>query len=328
MASFHPRRGRFLRFSLAAVLTAALSGCGSDPSPIATPAPTPTPSVSATPVSGDPIVGAAGDIACGPTTPPGDNVCRYMETSNLLMQMNPTAVLVLGDIQYETGRLVDFLRFYEPSWGRLKAITRPAPGNHEYQETDGQGYFDYFNGVSARSGSAGLRGEGWYAFSLGSWRVIALNSNCMHVGGCEAGSRQERWLREELRANHAPCTLAYWHHPRFSSGPNGNTPEMAPFWAALEEAGADVILVGHEHSYERFAPQTARGLPSARGPRQFTVGTGGHSLRQFVNPQPNSESKYVGYGVLQLRLKPDGYDWKFVPVGTTSFSDSGSAPCI
>ena len=275
-----------------------------------------------------PRVAAAGDIACDPTGADfggGDGEdarCRQQATSDLLVDGGYDAVLVLGDIQYEDGAYSKFLESYEPSWGRVQTSTRPVPGNHDYRDTDASGYFRYFGQA------AGDPARGFYSFEVGAWHVVALNSNCAEVGGCGEGSEQEGWLRSDLAANRATCTLAYWHHPRYSSGLHGSDPTYRAFWQTLSAAGADVVLVGHDHDYERFAPQDANGHRDLdRGLRQFVVGTGGHSLRRFPRIAPNSEVRDASsFGVLELTLGSDAYAWRFRPA-VGSFTDSGSTSC-
>ncbi len=279
--------------------------------------------------AGAKVVVAAGDIACDPHSGNfqhgsgrGDN-CHMQATADLVQQLQPDTVLALGDNQYERGSLEKFLASYELSWGAFKAITRPAVGNHEYLDRDAAGYFDYFGDA------AGAPDEGYYSFDVGSWHLVALNSNCSKVGGCAAGSPQETWLRADLAAHAARCTLAYWHHPRYSSGQHGNFATTEPLWQALMEAGAEIVLSGHDHDYERFAPQDAHGnLDTANGIRQFVVGTGGKNHYPMNHPRPNSEVRNDdAYGVLRLTLRPDGYDWLFVPEPGKSVQDSGSADC-
>ena len=233
------------------------------------------------PVSGTKIA-AAGDIACDPGSSSFNNGqgsgldCRQLATSDLLVGAGYAAVLALGDIQYEDGAYSKFLASYDPSWGRVKSITKPAPGNHEYQSGNANGYYQYFGAA------AGDPAKGYYSFDLAGWHIVALNSNCSFVGGCGVGSPQEQWLRADLAAHPASCTLAYWHHPRFSSGEHGSDSTYTPFFQALYDANADLVLVGHDHDYERFAPQTASGtLDLARGIRQFVVGSGGKNVRTF-----------------------------------------------
>jgi Calcineurin-like phosphoesterase len=210
--------------------------------------------------------------------------CHMRATARLVLDLDPAVVLTLGDNQYENGTLAKFRRSYEQSWGRLRSRTRPAPGNHDYRTAGAAGYFDYFGAA------AGPRSTGFYSFDVGAWHLIALNSECAHIGGCGKGSLQERWLRADLAAHPAGCTLAYWHKPRFSSGWHGSDATYTDFWRALYEAGADVVLVGHDHDYERFAPQTPDARPDpARGIRQFVVGTGGKTHDGFRTVEPNSQ---------------------------------------
>jgi len=247
-----------------------------------------------------------------------------LATSNVALGLSPAAVLLLGDNQYENGALAKYLASYDPTWGRLKAITRPAPGNHEYVTANAQGYYDYFGTAAANPA------QGWYGFDLGGWHLVALNSNCTAIGGCGAASMQGQWLAADLAAHSGICTLAYWHHPRFNSGAaHGNNLDVAPFWDALYQYNADVILNGHEHVYERFAPQNPSGVAdNANGIREFIVGTGGRSHYTFGTIQPNSEVRNgTTYGVLKLTLRATGYDWQFVPVAGGSFTDSGSGTC-
>ncbi|MEO6326287.1 MAG: metallophosphoesterase [Thermoanaerobaculia bacterium] len=279
-------------------------------------------------IAGDPVIAAAGDIACDPSDGNynGGNgtatACAMKATSDTLLAVAPAAVLLLGDNQYEDGTLAKYFASYDPTWGRLKAITRPAPGNHEYNTAGAAGYYSYFGAA------AGDPAKGYYSYDLGSWHLIALNSNCAVVP-CVAGSAQELWLASDLAAHPGVCTLAYWHHPRFSSGPHGDDSSTAAFWVDLHAAGADVVLDGHDHIYERFAPQTALGtLDAVRGIREFVVGTGGRSQTSVATIRANSEVRNVGaFGVLKLTLHPAGYDWQFVAAAGSAFTDSGSASC-
>jgi hypothetical protein len=285
--------------------------------PQASPGPTPTKGGQAGKTW---VIAAAGDIACQPGEG-GGGECQHAATANVIERLQPDAVLPLGDTQYD-GALRDFQRSYDSTWGRFKEITHPAIGNHEY-DTGGHGYFAYFGD------RAGRPGAGFYSFDLGGWHLIALNSNCERVGGCHRGSTQERWLRNDLKKHSKQCTLAYWHHPRFSSGvEHGSEEAVGAFWEALYDHGADVVLSGHEHNYERFAPQTPGGrLDRKEGIRQFVVGTGGKSRYEFGRARPNSEVRNsTTYGVLRLALSPSGYQWKFMPA-RGSFTDSGRGGC-
>jgi hypothetical protein len=286
------------------------------------------PSTETAAVESDPVVVAVGDIVCGTGTS-STSPCMHAATAALAGAIAPNAVLLLGDNQYESGTLSDFNAYYHPTWGTHKAITRPSAGNHEYQTAGAAGYFDYFNGTGAQTGRAGDRSRGYYSFDLGAWHLIALNSNCAEVGGCSAGSPQEQWLRANLAANPRTCTLAYWHHPRFSSGAHGNTSSMQAIWQALYEHRADLVLAGHDHDYERFAPQTAGGTADPAGPRSFVVGTGGKDLRSFGTVRANSERRSsAAFGVLKLTLRPSSYDWEFVPIPGDALADAGSAACV
>ena len=210
----------------------------------------------------DPVIYAAGDIACAPGDPETATKCREMRTSDIIVNGGASKALALGDLQYNSASIANMRASYDRSWGRVKSITRPVLGNHE---STGNGYFDYFNGSGASNGPAGERGKGYYSYDVGSWHLIALNSNCARVP-CNAGSAQEQWLRADLAANPRACTLAYWHHPRFSSGHDGDGTFMQDIWKALYDRDADVVLVGHSHNYERFAPMNASGaLDRSRG---------------------------------------------------------------
>jgi hypothetical protein len=272
----------------------------------------------------DPVIAAAGDIACGSQTPPGA-ACHHRQTSDLLVAEGFDAVLPLGDTQYERGALPDYQNYYHPTWGRVKSITHPVPGNHEYATAGASGYFDYFGAA------AGDRTKGYYSFDLGSWHIVALNSNCANVP-CHRGSPQELWLRADLAMHQNACTLAYWHHPRFTSGSvHHSDAGMQPFWQALHEFHADVVLSGHQHNYERFDPQTPTGSADpSNGIRQFIVGTGGKDLYPFGStPAPNSAVRRSDtFGVLKLTLRPTSYDWQFLPEEGKAFTDTGTGTCV
>jgi hypothetical protein len=281
--------------------------------------PSSTTTTTAAPPS-DPVLAAAGDIACAPGSEVTPTRCRQQATSDLLLGSDVTAVQTLGDNQYEVGALAAFNAAYDPSWGRVKAKTHPAPGNHDYGTANASGYFSYFGAA------AGDPDNGYYSYELGAWHVIVLNSEIDHA----AGSAQVQWLRSDLAAHPTTCTLAAWHKPRFSSGgTHASNPSFDPFWRALYEARAEVVLAGHEHHYERFAPQTPDGTAdAARGIREFVVGTGGKSLYEFATPVANSEVRHADtFGVLKLTLRPRSYDWEFVPEAGQTFTDSGSRDC-
>jgi uncharacterized protein YjdB len=254
---------------------------------------------------------AAGDIAyCDED---GDE-----QTAALLDNLAGT-IITLGDMAYEDGTLAEFQNCYGPSWGRHKARTRPSPGNHEYHSSNAQGYFDYFGAA------AGEVGKGYYSFDLGDWHIIALN----YYVSTSSSSPQITWLKADLAANQKKCVLAYWHRPRFSSGHHGSSTSPNAFVQPLYDAGADVVLVSHDHIYERFAPMRPDGTADAvRGIRHFTVGTGGAPLTEINTPVAGSEVRNnTAHGILKLTLRADGYDWQFVPVAGKTFTDTGSGTC-
>ena len=232
-------------------------------------------------------------------------------------------VFTTGDNAYDNGSARDFETCYGPGWGRHRDRTFPAAGNHDWDTSGATGYFDYFG---ARAGDPRA---GWYAVDLGSWRLIVLASDCEQVGGCGLESDQGRWLARELARNRGGCTLAIWHHPLFTTGDHGPTPSVAPFWEQLHAAGVELVVNGHEHGYERFAPLDQAGVSDPdRGIRQFVVGTGGADLRGFPREDPNSEVRDSStHGVLRLDLHEDAWDWAFVPVAGGAFTDSGSGTC-
>jgi hypothetical protein len=245
------------------------------------------------------------------------------EATAKLLEANPGTAMALGDLAYPNGTAEDF-KCYDKTWGRVKNRTRPAVGNHEFHSTGASYYFQYFGAA------AGDAKTGYYSYELGSWHIVVLNSECAEVGGCGAGSPEEKWLRADLAAHPAGCTLAYFHKPRFSSGLNhGNDPEIGAFWQALYDFNAELILNGHDHDYERFAPQNPNGAADPkRGIREFVVGTGGKNHREFGLQKANSEVRNNNtFGVLKLTLKATGYDWKFLPEAGKSFTDSGSGSC-
>jgi hypothetical protein len=262
-----------------------------------------------------PVVLAAGDIAQCPA--------RGAVLTARLLDGLPGIVLAVGDLAYERGTLEEFEHCYEPTWGAHKERTYPVPGNHEYETPDAAGYFAYWGD------RAGTPGKGYYSFNLGGWHFIAINGNCWAVGGCQAGSQQERWLAADLAANSSGCTLAYWHQPRFSSGVHHSDKSYEALWQDLYNAHADIVLNGHDHDYELFAPQTPTGASDPKnGIREFVVGTGGKSLYPFTVTEPNSELRHFGtFGVLALTLRSHGYDWRFVPEAGGSFTDHGSGAC-
>ncbi len=307
--------------ALALLAALVVVGCGRSAgpsprsSPVTTDLPTATPgSPAATSARSATLVGA-GDIASCDSS--GD------EATAALLDEIPGTVFTTGDNVYDNGTADEFEHCYDPSWGRARARTRPAPGNHDYHTRGAVGYFDYFGDL------AGDDRTGWYAYDLNSWRIYALNSNCGAIGGCGAGSAQEQWLRADLASHPAACVLAYWHHPLFSSSRHGNNPDVRPLFEALYDAGAEIVLGGHDHSYERYAPQAPDGAAdSARGLVEIVVGTGGRSHYGFATVGANSLVRDgATFGVLKLTLAEGSYAFEFVPVAGQAFSDSGSGAC-
>ena len=289
-----------------ATITATSEGKSGADALTVTSAPTPPPSGSA-------VLLAAGDIASCSSS--GDEA-----TATLLDGLAGT-VLTLGDNAYSSGTTSEFTNCYQPTWGRHKSRTRPSPGNHDYGTSGATAYYSYFGT------NAGPSGRGYYSYDVGGWHIVSLNSNVSMA----AGSAQEQWLRADLAASTLKCTLAYWHHPRFTSGTqHGNFTAAQPIWQALYELNADVVLSGHEHNYERFGPQTATGTADAtRGLREFVVGTGGVGhYNDLGTPKPNSQVRNAtSFGVLKLTLGTTSYTWQFMPVAGQSFTDSGTGSC-
>ncbi|MEV0807786.1 DNRLRE domain-containing protein [Micromonospora sp. NPDC050200] len=275
------------------------------------PSPTPTPTATTPPPSGDPVLVGAGDIA--------DSGSGDTATAALLDTIAGT-VYTTGDNVYSNGTTAEFNSYYEPTWGRHKARTRPAPGNHDYNTAGATGYYGYFGA------NAGPSGQGYYSYDLGNWHVVSLNSNVSMA----AGSAQERWLRADLAASTKPCTLSYWHHPLFTSGANhAPSTSTRPLYQALYDYNADVVVFGHNHQYERFAPQNPTGgLDTTRGIRAFVAGMGGAGHYGFGTIQPNSEARNSDtYGVLKFTLHANSYDWQFVPEAGKTYTDSGTNTC-
>jgi hypothetical protein len=266
-------------------------------------------------VANDPVLLAVGDIAS--CTSQGDEA-----TAALIHNLAGT-IITLGDNAYESGTIDEYNQCYDPSWGVYKADTHPAVGNHDYLTPGAQGYFEYFGAA------AGDPQKGYYSYDIGAWHIIVLNANCVEVGGCNLNSPQVKWLQSDLTSHPSLCTLAYWHQPLFSSGEIGSSLQVKTFWQVLYQAGVDLVLNGHEHDYERFAPQDPTGVPDPlQGIREFVVGTGGKNHTPITTTIANSEVYNDDtFGVLKLTLHPTSYDWKFLPVAGSTFTDSGSSTC-
>ena len=265
----------------------------------------------------DPVLVGAGDCcACL------SGRLQYAQATAALIDSIPGTVFAAGDLAYLNGTDGDFSRCYAPTWGHLRARTTPAPGNHEYNSHGAFAYFNYFGPA------AGQPGKGYYSYDLGAWHVIILNSNCSDAGGCTSTSPQGQWLQADVAAHPALCTVAIWHHPLYSSTTSAITSAVQPLWQMLYAAGAELVLNGHAHDYERFAPQDPNGnLDLSKGIRQFVVGTGGNGLDSFQTTAANSEVRASSYGVLKLTLHSGSYDWQFVPIPGSSSSDSGTTSC-
>ncbi len=269
--------------------------------------------VQPTAAGADPVVTAAGDIAS-----PGEPSRAQRRTARLIRRIEPRVALTLGDNQYPDGELRDFRSSYDPTWGRFLRITRPVPGNHDYHVTGADGYFDYF-GRRARRNSGG-----YYSYDVGAWHLVAVNTG----PGAPSGA-QLRWIRRDLRRNRDRCELAYWHHPRWSSGSvHGSARNLAELWTMLYRAGVDVVLNGHEHNYERFAPLTPGGRLAPRsGVREIVAGTGGAGTYPFGKPIRGSQVRITGVrGVLRLALHAQAYGWRFIGIGGKVL-DRGRHPC-
>ncbi|HKQ57575.1 MAG TPA: metallophosphoesterase [Candidatus Eisenbacteria bacterium] len=297
----HTRSGIYLAL-LAVLGFAACRGTGIQLVPTE-PEPPPPPGTTV-------VLVGAGDIANG---------SPQAEATAALLDGIPGIVFTTGDNAYPNGTAADYATNYAPTWGRHKARTRPSPGNHDYHTPGAPAYFAYFGS------NAGPAGRGYYSYDAGDWHIISLNSEI----DMKAGSPQELWLRADLAAHRNDCTLAYWHRPRFSAGDHGSTIATQALWQALHEAGAEIVVVGHDHNYQRFSPMTATGVVDPqRGIREFVVGTGGSGLYQFAAPIANTEAyDDTTHGVLKLTLGPGTYAWKFIPIAGQTYSDSGTGSC-
>jgi PKD repeat protein len=305
--------------------------------------------VTETPPANDPVLVAAGDIACAATSTVSSTSCRQQATASLIAGLNPSAIALLGDIQYGNwctkagyeNNLGPNLS-YSPNWGTYKNLMRPVPGNHEYNPVDttadptcpasgyvkGTGYFDYFNGVGVTNGAAGDRTKGYYSYNLGTWHIVVMNSEKDFT---TTSSAQLAWLKTDLAANSTGCQMVMFHRPRFSSGPHGsdgNQLYAQYVWPVLTQYGVDVALAGHDHDYERFAPQDNNGVATASGVRQFVLGTGGNSHYSWGTIAANSEVRNNDtFGVTAFTLHNGSYDWQFVHEAGKTFTDSGNTAC-
>jgi hypothetical protein len=304
-------------FTFLVLFSLVVSGAVSCDDNKQTPDKTKSETASAGDPTSDPVLVGAGDIASC------DDLAGARGTAKLVENI-PGTVFAAGDLAYPDGSDENFANCYGPTWGRFKDRTRPAPGNHEYRSGGATGYVRYFGAA------AGEPNKGYYSYDLGAWHIVVLNSECVAVDGCDAASAQGKWLRADLAAHPVACTLAYFHKPLFSSGgTHGNDLAMKPLWDALYAGNAEVVVNGHDHDYERFAPQNPDGIADAsRGIREFVVGTGGKNLRPFTLAHANSEVRDLeAFGVLKLTLSPGRYQWEFIPQAGNSFQDSGAGTC-
>ena len=292
-------------------------------------APTPTVGPPRIP-EGAKVVAAAGDIACDPSDSDfgGEDPtqCQERATTDLLVEAD--AVIPLGDLQYPDGALDSYDQGYDPTWGKFADETYPAPGNHDYHVAGAEGYFDYW---ASKDRPIGPSRSGYYSWDLGSWHLIALNSNCDEVA-CDEGSPQNDFLEQDLASTTQRCILAYWHHPLFNSGEQhgDSTPSGAEaFWQDLSAAGADVVLNGHEHNYQRYGKQDLQGQATSDGIREFVVGTGGKSHYGLLDEKDaNYETgNATDFGVLLLYLGDDSYSWSFMAVSGAVLDAGGPVAC-
>ncbi len=300
--------------ALSAVAALAIQ-CGNSGTAPSTTGPPPSPP----PVATTAFLIGAGDIADCTYPVPGVLGIHAEETAKLLDTNPEGMVFAAGDLAYFQGNKTQFATCYDPRWGRHKNRTWPSPGNHEYETPGAADYAAYWGEA------AGPFGSFYYSHDLGAWHIVSLDSNVSQ----SPGSPQWNFLREDLTASHAKCTLVYWHHPRFTSGPSGGGPGvMADIWQLLMDFKVDVVVNGHDHFYERFAPQDGNGLPTPNGVREFIVGTGGAQLYPLVARRPNSEVLLLNtYGVIKFTLHPDTYEWAFLEAGTGAIKDSSVGSC-
>jgi hypothetical protein len=309
-----------------------------------TPDPSPTSTAASPPSTSGPstVIAVGGDVACGTTEANynggagTDTACHMQQTSDLVLAMSPAQVFALGDLQYNSGSLADFNVSYNNSWGRFKGITKPVVGNHEYGTSGAAGYYTYFGSAASPQESGCTKNcLGYYSFDVGvgtsKWHIAVISSECTRIGGgvgCAKDSPQYNWLKADLAANSGTtCTAVLTHRPRWASN-SFASPDIQPLVDLMDAYHVDLLLAGHAHSYERFAPQNAAGQADANGIREIVVGTGGRDSQGFGTVVPNSlVRKNHIFGVMKLTLHPTGYDWQFVADPSTPFSDSGSGTC-
>lgn len=270
-------------------------------------------------VSEPQVIAAVGDMACPPGTNTTATACHQNQVGALVASENPAAFLPLGDEQYNNGALSLFQQSYDKAFGQLYPISKPVPGNHEYLTANAQGYRDYFN-----TGTGPL----WYSYDIGSWHVVALDSDCGKIGGCGMTKPQGQWLKADLVTHPVQCTLAYWHHPRFNSGEHGGATNMTWAWRLLYNANAELVLNGHEHSYQRFVPLKYDGTrDDARGLVEFVSGAGGKSHYDGGSTNPLSAFRNTtDFGALFLTLDDGSYSWRWITEAGV-VKDTGTGAC-
>jgi len=269
-------------------------------------------------VTPDPVVAAVGDMVCAPGTVVTATTCQHQAVSDSILAAEPSVFLPLGDNQYQQGSLAQYQSAYQPSFGRLRAVTSPVPGNHEYQTVGAAGYYGFFGTA------AGVPSKGYYSQDVGAWHVVALNSE----QDISAAGAQVAWLKRDLAAHRNLCTLAVFHKPRFSSGEHGSNATMKPFVDALVAARAELVLSGHDHDYERFAPQDGAGVATSAGVVQVVSGMGGRSLYDYPRVAPNSLVRQNGgFGWTRLTLHPTSVELRYVGVGTNTYSETTTLAC-
>jgi hypothetical protein len=256
------------------------------------------------------LIGAGDIVVCGSSA--------HVATAALLRPYPGATVFTAGDNVYPNGHPNDWRNCYDPWWGEFKDRTRPGIGNHDYETQNGKPYYDYWGD------QAGPRDAGYYTYTLGAWRIYAINSEI----DTRPGSTQYSWLQNELNINHEPCAAAIWHKPLYSSGVNGPQPHMRDMFRLLYNANAEIVISGHDHDYEVFFPQDADGRrDDAKGVRQFVVGTGGVELTGFPRQAPNSAYREMVQGVILFELQPNSYSWQFISPQPPQYRNNGNGVC-
>ncbi|MBJ7354667.1 MAG: metallophosphoesterase [Thermoleophilaceae bacterium] len=319
--NFSGRTAGSIALAAMTLVVAGVAGCGSTDAPAATSSSAQS-ALPAAKATARPVIAALGDIACRSDAPVTATTCQHQAVADAITRIKPESVWLLGDIQYQTGELVQFQNSFGKSFAALKNRWRPTPGNHEYFTPGAGGYFDFFGRA------AGPARRGYYSFNIGSWHVVSLNANCSVVD-CTSSSAQARWLRDDLKKNPSRCTAGIWHQPLFSSGEmHGNDPLVRPLWKILQSKKADLVLNGHDHDFETFVRQDANGKRDPNGMIEMVVGAGGKSFYDFAGAKPNSRVRITNaFGFLKLRLNRRSFDWSYVSKDSEVLA-RGSARCV